>query len=127
MKHQKNSSYLSRSATYGDLAEMSKVILKAVDENFVTKAEFQARSTEVDKRFDQIDIRFNQVDRRFERIEERLDKIERKMDKLTTMMVEIVGELKTIREEIIVGFHQVRRHTDQIEIIGKHLGLALNA
>ena len=56
--------------------------------------------------------------------EDRLDNIEQKMDKLTTMMVEIVGELKTIRQEIIIGFNQVRRNTDQIEVINRHLGLA---
>ena len=53
-------------------------------------------------RFNHIDQKFDQVDQRFVRIESRLGNLENSTDYM-------MGELKDIREELVVGSHRSRR------------------
>jgi hypothetical protein len=47
-------------------------------------------------------------------------------DEFYGKMDEVMGELKTIREEQSVQGHQLSDHSDRIEKIGSHLGISSN-
>jgi predicted nuclease with TOPRIM domain len=64
-------------------------------------------------------------------IEDKLDeRLDAKLSHLPTKdefygkMDEVMGELKTIREEVAVLGHQVSDHDDRIEKVESHLGMA---
>ena len=47
-------------------------------------------------------------------------------DEFYAKMDEVMGELKTIREEQAVQSHQLSNHSDRIEKIESHLGISSN-
>jgi predicted nuclease with TOPRIM domain len=70
-----------------------------------------------------IDATFNE---KFdERLDEKLSHLPTK-DEFYSKMDEVMGELKTIREEQAVQGHQLSYHSDRIEKIEDHLGISSN-
>lgn len=70
--------------------------LSPLQQDYVTKTEFNgfraetsARFDKIDKKFEQIDERFEQIDERFEQIDERFDKIDEKFDKIDENFAQI--------------------------------------
>lgn len=60
-----------------------------------------------------------------ETLDEKLSHLPTK-DEFYTKMDEVMGELKTIREEQAVQSHQLSNHSDRIEKIGSRLGISSN-
>jgi hypothetical protein len=60
-----------------------------------------------------------------ERLDEKLSHLPTK-DEFYTKMDEVMGELKTIREEQAIQGHQLSNHEDRIEKIESHLGMPSN-
>ena len=60
-----------------------------------------------------------------ERLDEKLSHLPTK-DEFYTKMDEVMGELKTIREEQAVQSQQLSDHDDRIEKIESHLGISSN-
>jgi predicted nuclease with TOPRIM domain len=58
-----------------------------------------------------------------ERLDEKLSHLPTK-DEFYTKMDEVMGELKTIREEQTLISHKVSNHEDRIEKIETHLGFS---
>ena len=54
---------------------MIRVVVRMGDEHLVTRARFEERAAEVDRRFNQVDERFNQVDKRFNKLEGEMAKL----------------------------------------------------
>jgi hypothetical protein len=47
-------------------------------------------------------------------------------DQFYTKMYEVMGELRTIREEQVIQANQLSNHSDRIEKIESHLGISSN-
>jgi len=60
-----------------------------------------------------------------ERLDEKLSHLPTK-DEFYGKMDEVMGELKTIREEQAVQNHQLSDHSDRIEKVESHLGISTN-
>jgi predicted nuclease with TOPRIM domain len=60
-----------------------------------------------------------------EKLDDKLNHLPTK-DEFYTKMDEVMGELKTIREEQAVQSHQLSNHEDRIEKLESHLGFPSN-
>jgi hypothetical protein len=94
-----------------------------IDKRFT---DIDKRFTDIDKRFTDIDKRFADIDRQFvvvdlnsTEIKNRFDEMEKqqsiKYDNVITLLDDIIGELKVIREEHAVFAQHSKNHTDQLE------------
>lgn len=72
---------------------------------------------------DLIDVTFDE--RLDEKLDEKLSHLPTK-DEFYTKMDEVMGELKTIREEQAVQSHQLSNHEDRVEKLDSHPGLPSN-
>ncbi|MFH1958783.1 MAG: hypothetical protein ABIJ22_00415 [Patescibacteria group bacterium] len=100
--------------------------------------EMRAGFVMMNKRFEQVDKRFEQIDERFDGIDERLDGNDERLDAFVTKTemlgykVELMDELKFIREELAANSSidirqnkEIEDHEERLGAIEVHLNLAV--
>ncbi len=101
------------------LRAMSEVVEEILKEA-VTKAEFEERmdrmvtKAEFEERMDRMVTKAE--------FEERMDKVERKMTTKSDIS-DMVGELQSVRQQLVIVLHQYKRTQEQVRRIEKHLEL----
>jgi predicted nuclease with TOPRIM domain len=87
---------------------MTTMTLSPLQQDYVTKAEFNEFRSEVsdrfdriDAKFDDIDAKFDKIDERFDRIDERFVKIDEKFDKIDERFAKIDEKFVKIDEKFV--------------------------
>ena len=81
---------------------------------------------DVDSRFNDVDKRFNNIESRFGNVDIRFDGIEGRLEKLEITQDYMLGELKELKEEKIVGTYRSQRMESWIMLAAKKLDLPYN-
>ncbi len=80
----------------------------------------------IDNRFNDVDKRFNDVESRFGNVDIRFDGVEGRLEKLEITQDYMLGELKELKEEKIVGTYRSQRMESWIILAAEKLDLPYN-
>ncbi|MGD9129094.1 MAG: hypothetical protein PVJ09_01215 [Candidatus Woesebacteria bacterium] len=74
----------------------------------------ESRLDKVESRLDKVESRLDNIENRLDAVENRLEKIENKVNQLLTLVSDVMGELKAMREELPIIVYRQAEHSDQL-------------
>ena len=109
-------SELDRPATLRDLKEVFDGTISAMNELYTDQ------QAQIDRNSRQIERNSRKIDQLAADLDDFKQEMRQFRSDVMTGLDQVMGELKAFREEMTVISYQLRRHTDQLDLLASHCG-----